>query len=38
MKKYILAIYGTGFDLAHFGSSGLRVTGKLSRIEWEGRQ
>lgn len=36
MKRYILAIYGADFDLAHFGSGGLRVTGKLNRIEWEG--
>ena len=36
MKKYLLAIYGTEFDLAHFGDGGLRVTGKLQRLEWEG--
>ena len=36
MKKYLLVIYGTEFDLAHFGDGGLRVTGRLQRIEWEG--
>ncbi len=36
MKKYLLVIYGTDFDLAHFGDGGLRVTGRLQRIEWEG--
>lgn len=38
MKKYLLALYGTNFDLAHFGDGGLRVTGNLQRIEWEGVQ
>lgn len=36
MKKYLLALYGSDFDLAHFGDGGLRVTGKLTRLEWEG--
>ncbi len=35
MKNYLLAITGSDFDLAHFGDGGLRVTGKLQRIEWE---
>ncbi len=36
MKKYLLVIYGSDFDLAHFGDGGLRIVGKLQRIEWEG--
>lgn len=35
MKKYLLAIHGSDFDLAHFGDGGLRVVGKLKSIEWE---
>lgn len=35
MKKYLLVIRGEGFDLAHFGDGGLRVTGKLKCLEWE---
>jgi sporulation protein YqfC len=36
MKDYLLVIYGENFDLAHFGSGDLRVTGRLKRLEWEG--
>ena len=36
MKNYLLVIHGADFDLAHFGDGGLRVTGKLKQIEWEG--
>ena len=36
MKNYLLVIRGQDFDLAHFGSGALRVTGKLRQIEWEG--
>lgn len=35
MKKYLLVIRGSEFDLAHFGDGGLRVTGRLRQIEWE---
>lgn len=35
MKKYLLVIRGSDFDLAHFGDGGLRVTGCLKQIEWE---
>ena len=35
MKHYLLVIRGEGFDLAHFGESGLRVIGKLKQLEWE---
>ncbi|MBQ7935346.1 MAG: YabP/YqfC family sporulation protein [Clostridia bacterium] len=35
MKKYLLVIRGENFDLAHFGESTLRVTGKIRQIEWE---
>ncbi len=35
MKKYLLVIHGDNFDLAHFGDGGLRVTGRLQRLEWE---
>lgn len=37
MKKYLLVIRGSEFDLAHFGTEGLRVIGHLRMIEWEAK-
>ncbi|MBQ6823981.1 MAG: YabP/YqfC family sporulation protein [Clostridia bacterium] len=35
MKNYLLVLRGSDFDLTHFGTEGLRVIGKICRIEWE---
>lgn len=35
LKKRILVLRGSDFDLAHFGDGGLRIVGQLRIVEWE---
>lgn len=35
MKRYLLVLTGENFQLAQFGEGCLRVTGNLTRLEWE---
>lgn len=35
MKKHLLVLHGSEFDLSHFGDHCMRITGKLQSICWE---
>lgn len=37
MRGYLLALYGSGFDLDRFEDGCLQVTGKLIGISWESK-